>query len=181
MELPHRLPGLISNGWENPTNKPRRQGVRQESFRVDTTFPLSPHSKIQLPYENNYENMDHHRRLIAGTLHSLANHRHAAVHRHHHRYRVTLFRPEVSHRVQRSPHQMEQPHSHRTHDHPYGLFRRRNGLRIRFRNRPAKRQLYTSRVGSRSLPLPLPHPSHHARNHYRNRCSYVPLPALAGC
>ena len=56
-------------------------------------------------------------------------------------------------------------HRHRTHDHPLGLFGRWEHLRIRFRDRPAKWQLYTSRVGSRSLPLSLPNPSHHARNH----------------
>ena len=50
-------------------------------------------------------------------------------------------------------------------------------LRLRFRNRPAKRQLYTFGVGSRPIPLSLPHPSHHVRRRDRHRFVH-PLPAL---
>lgn len=73
---------------------------------------------------------------------------------------------------------MGKSHTHRTHDHPLRLFGRWERLCIRFRGRPAKREFYTSRVGSWSLPLPLPNPSNHARCHNRNRYGHVPLPAL---
>ena len=148
------------------------KGEGQESCRVKPLLPFSPinqHAKMGLVFKNDDEDTDNHRRHIAGTLHGLAGHCHAAVHRHHHRERVTLFRPEISHCVQRRPHQMGQPHSHRTHDYPLRLFGRWERMRIRFRGRPAQRQLYTSRVGSRSLPLSLPPPSHHARSPYRHR------------
>ena len=151
---------------------------REESCRVDTTSPINQHGKMNATYKNDHENTDDHRPHIAGTLRSLASHCHTAVHRHHHRQRITLFRPQVSHRIQRRPHQMGQSHSHRTHDHPLELFGRWKRLRIRFRDRPAQRQLYTSRVGSRALSLSLPHPSHHARSHYRHRYGHIPLPAL---
>jgi hypothetical protein len=73
---------------------------------------------------------------------------------------------------------MGKSHAHRTHDHSLGLFGGWERLRIRFRGRPAKRELYTSRVGSWSLPLSLPNPSNHARCRNRNRYGHVPLPAL---
>ena len=50
-----------------------------------------------------------HRRHIAGALLSLADHCHTALHRHHHRERVTLFRPEVCHRIQRRPIRWDNP------------------------------------------------------------------------
>jgi hypothetical protein len=120
---------------------------------------------------------DDHCHLLTGALHSLANRRHAALHLHHHRWRVTLFRPEIGHRIQRSPHQMGKPHCYRTHDYPPGLSGRWERLRIRLRDHPAERQLYTSRLGSRSLPLSLSNPPHHARNCYRQRllCAFAAL------
>jgi hypothetical protein len=118
---------------------------------------------------HDHENTDDHRHLLAWALHSLANRRDATLHLHHHRWRGALFRPEISHRIQRSRHQMGKPHCHRTHDYPPGLSGRWEPLRIRLRDYPAERELYTSRVGSRSLPLSLPNPPHHARNRYRER------------
>ena len=85
----------------------KREG--QESCRVKPLLPFSPinqHAKMGLVYKNDDEDTDNHRRHIAGALDSLAGHCHAAVHRHHQRERVTLFRPKVSHCVQRRPHQM---------------------------------------------------------------------------
>jgi hypothetical protein len=139
---------------------------------------MNRHGKMNAAYKNAHENTNDHRPHIAGILRSLASHCHTAVHCHHHRQRITLFRPQVSHRIERHPHQMGQPHSHRTHDHPLELFGKWNRLRIRFRDRPAEPQLYTPRVDSRSLPLSLPHPSHHVRRHYCNRYGHIPLPAL---
>jgi hypothetical protein len=120
-------------------------------------------------HRNGYEDTDDHRRIISRTLHNLASHCHAAIPRHHHRERVTLLHPEVSHRIQRRPHPMGQPHSHRTHNYTLGLLGKWERMRIRFRDRPTERQLYTPRVGTRSLPLSLPHPSHHAWGPYRHR------------
>jgi hypothetical protein len=85
------------------------KGEGQESCRVKPLLPFSPinqHAKMKSANKNDYEDTDNHRRHIAGTLHSLASHCHATVHRHHYRERVTLFRPKVSHCVQRRPHQM---------------------------------------------------------------------------
>jgi hypothetical protein len=61
------------------------KGKNQESSTIDSTFFINRHGEIEKLNENDHETTDHHRRLIAGTLHCLANHRHAAVHRHHHR------------------------------------------------------------------------------------------------
>jgi hypothetical protein len=117
-----------------------------------------------------HENTDNHCHLIAWTLHSLANRCYTVIIRHHHRWRITLFRPEICHCLQWSPYQMGKPYRHRTHDYPSGLSGRwEHHLRIRLRDRPAERQLYTSRIGSRSIPLFVPNPPHHARNHYRQR------------
>ena len=38
--LPQRLSGLISDGWENPINKPRRQGGRAKNLSGLTPLPL---------------------------------------------------------------------------------------------------------------------------------------------
>jgi uncharacterized surface anchored protein len=61
------------------------KGNDQESSKIDSTLLINRHGKIDGTYENDHETTDHHHRLIAGTLHCLANHRHAAVHCHHHR------------------------------------------------------------------------------------------------
>ena len=120
-------------------------------------------------YGHDYENTDDRSLLVAWTPHSLANRCHATLHRHHHRWRGTLFRPKICHRIQWNPHQRGKPHRHRTYDYSSGLSRSWEHLCIRLRNRPAQRKLYTSRIGSRSLPLSVPYPPDHARNRYRER------------
>ena len=163
---------MVSNGWENPIIKLRRQGQNPRILPRGTTSSIDQVVKwaeIRSRCMRNDENAGDHCHLNAWTLHSLAHRCYAAFYRHHHRWWITLFRPEICHCIQWSPHQMGEPHRHRTHDYPSGLSGGWEPLCIRLRNRPAERQLYTSRIGSRSLPLSVPNPPHHARNHYRQR------------
>ena len=83
-----------------------------ESYWIHTISPINRHGKMKRTYKNDHEDTDDHHRHIAGTLHGLASHCHAAIYRHHHRERIALFPPEVSHRIQRRPHQMGQSHSY---------------------------------------------------------------------
>jgi hypothetical protein len=58
----------------------------QESCRLDITSTLDRHGTMKPPYnKNDHENTDDRRHLVAGALHSLANHRHTALHCHRYR------------------------------------------------------------------------------------------------
>src|ERR1041385_3768330 len=104
---------MVSNGWENPIIKLRRQGQNPRILPRGTTSSIDQvvtWAEVRSRCMRNDENAGDHCHLNAWTLHSLAHCCYAAFYRHHHRWWITLFRPEICHCIQWSPHQMGEPH-----------------------------------------------------------------------
>ena len=93
---------------------------------------MNRHGKMKWTYKNDHEDTDDHHRHIAGTLHGLAGHCHAAIYRHHHRGRIALFVPKSATVSSGAPIRWDNPTATEHTITHLSCLENGNALRIRF-------------------------------------------------